>query len=477
MFGKHFEKPAFRPAINIGCMLDISTGKYELGKHGEMILNGGLGSLTGIASRPNNFKTALAVYMLAMTRRAMPGSAAMIYDTEGTLNPVARFSSLSVAFEELKELDWEQDEQFHFTDLSRYTGDEFFKIFRTALLEKEKAEKDYLRTTPFLDMNGNKKKCLYPTMGLIDSFSKFIVTAVAEMYEKNAIGASGNNTDAMTNGKAKNQLFNQMPQVCAKSGTYMILTAHVGDIIQMEMYPTDKRNLSEMKKDTVLKGVSSGFYSLPNNVFDIMTNKPLLNKDKMPIYPLDNSTAMQGDSDLRILEVKNLRGKGGITGLVFNLIVSQTEGLLPALSEFHYCKEAGWGIGGNLQNYFVELCPDVKLGRTIVRKKLNEDPKLRRAVEIQAEMLQLIQFQRWTAEQVCDPKTLYEDLKKMGYDWDVILGETRGYWVCEEDESLIEKKFLSTYDLLRMRTGDYKPYWMSDSDKAKITPLALAKAE
>lgn len=477
MFGKHFEKPAFRPAINIGCMLDISTGKYELGKHGEMILNGGLGSLTGIASRPNNFKTALAVYMLAMTRRAMPGSAAMIYDTEGTLNPVARFSSLSVAFEELKELDWEQDEQFHFTDLSRYTGDEFFKIFRTALLEKEKAEKDYLRTTPFLDMNGNKKKCLYPTMGLIDSFSKFIVTAVAEMYEKNAIGASGNNTDAMTNGKAKNQLFNQMPQVCAKSGTYMILTAHVGDIIQMEMYPTDKRNLSEMKKDTVLKGVSSGFYSLPNNVFDIMTNKPLLNKDKMPIYPLDNSTAMQGDSDLRILEVKNLRGKGGITGLVFNLIVSQTEGLLPALSEFHYCKEAGWGIGGNLQNYFVELCPDVKLGRTIVRKKLNEDPKLRRAVEIQAEMLQLIQFQRWTAEQVCDPKTLYEDLKKMGYDWDVILGETRGYWVCEEDESLIEKKFLSTYDLLRMRTGDYKPYWMSDADKAKITPLALAKAE
>lgn len=477
MFGKHFEKPAFRPAINIGCMLDISTGKYELGKHGEMILNGGLGSLTGIASRPNNFKTALAVYMLAMTRRAMPGSAAMIYDTEGTLNPVARFSSLSVAFEELKHLDWEQDEQFHFTDLSRYTGDEFFKIFRQALLEKEKAEKDYLRTTPFLDMNGNKKKCLYPTMGLIDSFSKFIVTAVAEMYEKNAIGASGNNTDAMTNGKAKNQLFNQMPQVCAKSGTYMILTAHVGDIIQMEMYPTDKRNLSEMKKDTVLKGVSSGFYSLPNNVFDIMTNKPLLNKDKMPIYPLDNSTAMQGDSDLRILEVKNLRGKGGITGLVFNLIVSQTEGLLPSLSEFHYCKEAGWGIGGNLQNYFVELCPDVKLGRTIVRKKLNDDPKLRRAVEIQAEMLQLIQFQRWTAEQVCDPKTLYEDLKKMGYDWDVILGETRGYWVCEEDEGLVDKKFLSTYDLLRMRSGDYKPYWMSDADKAKITPLALAKAE
>lgn len=476
MFANHFERPAFRPALNIGCMMDIPTGKYEQGKHGEMIMNGGLGSLTGIASRPNNFKTALGVYMLAMVRRAFPGSFSMIYDTEGTLNPVARFTSLSKAIEELKTIDWENDEQFMFTDLSRYTGDEYFKKFREALGQKEKEAKEHMRTTPFLDVNGNRKKCLYPTTGFIDSFSKFIVTAVSDMYEKNAIGASGNNTDAMTNGKAKNQLFNQLPQVCAKTGTYMILTAHVGDIIQMEMYPTDKRNLSEMKRDTVLKGVSSGFYSLPNNVWDIMANKPLLNKDKMPVYPLDNATAIQGDSDLRILDIKNLRGKGGITGLPFNLIVSQTEGLLPALSEFHFCKEAGWGIGGNNINYFVELCPDIKLGRTVVRKKLDESLALRRAVEIQSEMLQLIMFQRWTAEQVCDPKTLYEDLKTMGYDWDMILTKTRGYWICEEDEHLDEKKFLSTYDLLRMRTGDYKPYWMTDAEKAAITPLSLAKA-
>ncbi|MFO5736236.1 hypothetical protein ACLBPJ_29575, partial [Klebsiella pneumoniae] len=77
MFGKHFERPAFRPALNIGCLMDISTGKYEQGKHGEMILNGGMGSLTGIASRPNNFKTALGIYLMAMMRRAFPGAHAM----------------------------------------------------------------------------------------------------------------------------------------------------------------------------------------------------------------------------------------------------------------------------------------------------------------------------------------------------------------------------------------------------------------
>lgn len=327
-------------------------------------------------------------------------------------------------------------------------------------------------------MNGNNKKALYPTGGFIDSFSKFIVSAVSEMYAKNAIGDSKVNTDAMTNGKAKNQLFNQLPQICAKTSTYMILTAHVGDIIQIEMYPTDKRNLSHMKKDTVLKGVSGGFYSLPNNVFSIESNKPLVNKEKMPLYPIDNSTAIEGDTDLRILEVINLRGKGGITGLPFHLIVSQTEGILPSLSEFHYCRENDWGIGGNNINYFVELCPDIKLSRTTVRKKLMDNPALQRAVEIQSEMLQLIQFQRWNlGDYVVTPAELYADLKVMGYDWDIILNNTRGYWMFEEDEQFSDKKFLSTYDLLRMRKSEYKPYWMTDEEKAKIVPLELAKAK
>lgn len=485
MFANHFERPAFRPALNIGCLMDIPTGKYEQGKHGEMILNGGLGSLTGVSSRPNNFKSAICMYMLAMVRRAFPGSYSLVYDTEGTLTPTSRLATIGENYDELRDIDWINDEQFTFTDLSRYTGDEFFKIFRDALGVKEKEAKTYMRTTPFLDISGNQKKFLYPTTGFIDSFSKFQVSAVSTMYEKNAIGSSGLNMDAMANGKAKAQLFGQLPQLCAKSNTYMLLTAHIADVIEMDPYAADKRKLSGQKKGTTIAGVSNGFYSLPNNVWEILSNKPLLNKDKMPLYPLDNATAIQGDSDLRCLEIKNLRGKNGISDLPFNILVTQSEGIRPALTEFNYCKDAEWGIGGNIQNYFVELCPEVKLSRTTVHKKLDDHADLRRAVEIQSEMLQLIVFQRWTLEddkspkvdeQVCQPKVLYEDLKAMGYDWDLILNGTRGYWMCEEDEHLVEKKYLSTYDLLRMRKGLYKPYWMSDADKAKITPLALAKA-
>lgn len=473
MFNAVFERPLFRPAINVGCLMDVPTGKYELGAHGESIMNGGSSGMTGIAARPNNFKTALGVYILAMIRRACRHSHSMTYDTEGTLYPVARFSAVSRMDNYLSAIDYEHDEQFSFTDLSRYSGDEFFMLFRKALEEKPKNEKHFMKATPFLDVDGKPRKALYPTSGFIDSFSKFQISEVDAMYSKNKIGDSKNNTDAMTNGKAKNQMFNQLPQLCARTGTYLVLTAHVGDIIQMEMYPTDKRNLSHMKKDTVLKGVSGGFYSLPNNVWMIESNKPMLNKEKMPQYPLDNSTAMEGDTDLRILEMINLRGKNGMTGLPISLIVSQTEGILASLSEFHYCRENGFGLGGNDRNYFMELRPDVALSRTTVRKKLDSDERLRRATEITSEMLQLIQFHRtYDADLLCDPKTLYEDLKAIGYDWDQLL-DTRGYWVFCDDEAEHEKKFLSTMDLLRMRVGLYAPYWMEGADELKKKAAAL----
>ncbi|ARV77331.1 putative UvsX protein [Pseudomonas phage Noxifer] len=473
MFGKVIEKPLFRPSLNVGGMYDIPTGHYELGKNGESIFNGGVGPLTGIASRPNNFKTALAIFMQAMIRRAFQTSAGLIYDTEGTLSPIVRFQTISMAFAELAMINWEEDELYTFTDLSRYTGDVLMKLYRDTVYEKTKDPKKNIMTTPFLDKDGDFRQAYIPTSLLIDSFSKFQIKEVQDMYDKNKIGDSKNNTDAMTSGKAKTQLFNQMPTMVAQTGSYVIMTAHVGDIINMEMYPTDKRNLSHMKKDTVIKGVGPGFYSMPHNVWDIMSNKPLVNKEKMPVFPLDNKTAMEGDSDLKLLEVQNLRGKGGITGLAMPMIMSQTEGYLPSLTELYYCRENEFGFNGNNINYQLALAPDVNLTRTTVRAKLNESEKLRRVTEIQAEMLQLIQFHRTDSDRVfTDPATLYADLKAIGYDWDVLLN-TRGFWVFKEQEHMFPKPFLSTMDLLRMRKGLYAPYWLPEADRERLKAAAL----
>jgi len=68
----------------------------------------------------------------------------------------------------------------------------------------------------------------------------------------------------------------------------------------------------------------------------------------------------------------------------------------------------------------------------------------------------------------------------MGYNWDQILENTRGYWVPCEEEEQHPRKFLTTMDLLKMRLYDgsnaeiggvgYIPYWMSDEEKKSIKP-------
>lgn len=92
-----------------------------------------------------------------------------------------------------------------------------------------------------------------------------------------------------------------------------------------------------------------------------MSNKPLVNKEKMPQYPLDNRTAMEGDTDEAVGNPEPAWAGAGSLVCQTPIIMSQTEGYLPSLSEFHYCRENGFGIGGNDRNYFVELVPDITL--------------------------------------------------------------------------------------------------------------------
>ena len=70
------------------------------------------------------------------------------------------------------------------------------------------------------------------------------------------------------------------------------------------------------------------------------------------------------------------------------------------------------------------------------------------------------------ADYGCTPEELRDDLIKQGYDMDLIMS-TRGYWLFNNDINPIP--FLSTFDLLRMRKGEYFPFWMAE-DKKSIKP-------
>ena len=159
------------------------------------------------------------------------------------------------------------------------------------------------------------------------------------------------------------------------------------------------------------------------------------------------------------MTVKLVRNKSGASGYTFNLLISQTEGVLPSLTEFHYIKENDrFGLEGTDRNYSLALYPSVNLSRTTVREKIDTDPMLRRAIKITADLLQIKSFYKELPLEVPEPKALYEKLAQK-YDWNVLLS-TRDYWTFKNYEHPVP--FLSTMDLIEMYHDLYVPYWLKD---------------
>jgi hypothetical protein len=317
-----------------------------------------------------------------------------------------------------------------------------------------------MRTLPFA-IKGEFYRALLPSISAIDSVSQWTSSGVEEQHDKHMVGASGNNTEAMKSGAAKSQMLMQMPALMGSTGGYVLMMAHIGDEIVMDQYAPSTKKLQQMRGNQKFKNVPEKFTFLTNNCWECMAAPPLRNKStKGPEYPLKGVEDVEGDTDLVMVSVKNLRNKSGPTGMPFEIIVSQREGVLGPLTEFHLIKEmARFGLGGNDKSYYLELLPDVNLSRTTIRSKLNESAVLRRAMNITSELCQIGMYRMDIGDTpLVSAKELYEGLKAKGYDWSVLLN-TRGYWMYEEDVTPQTLPFLSTLDLLRMHSGEYHPYW------------------
>ncbi len=450
--------------INIGSLLDIPTGYYVQGKHGEHILNGGLGQLTGVVAIANAFKSTLMHYMMLSALERMLVSvetSAHTYDTEMNVHET-RLKILTQHFDILKDKDLLLDGIWSVSDKTIYYGNTWFSHLKEFLNNKKDHKKELLRETPFLDRDGKTPiSMMIPTFGEVDSLTEFRTEHAAEIENKSDLGSSERNTIFMRQGGAKSALLSELPTVTMSAMHYLLVTAHIGKDIVIPTGPIPQApvvQISGMKNGDKIKEVSSKFFFLMSNCWHITHVSQLLRKGtRFAEYPKDSADDEVIDNDLKLLSVRPLRSKSGLSGAPIEIIVSQTEGVLASLSEFHYIKSNDrFGLSGSLQHYSLDIYPDMKLSRPTVRKKIDEDPILRRALNITAEMCQLKQDRRHL-DVLCTPKELYDDLKAKGYDWDVLL-HTRGWWTLNNDK--YEVPFLSTMDLLRMRAGLYHPYWM-----------------
>jgi hypothetical protein len=451
---------------NIGALLDIPTGRYVRGMKNENIMNGGLGIFTAIMGKGNTYKTKIAHYMMlsAASKAAASGFLPYLntYDTEINID-VEHCLELSRKFEIFSNIDLVKEGAWSITDKTYHLGNEWFKLLKDFLRnEKIKNAKTYRMETPFLGKDGKPIITTFPSFGDLDSVSEFITSDIDEIQNKNEIGDSSGNTIHMRGGLAKTRLLMEIPPICNAASHYIIMTAHIGKDIPMGNGPMASipvKQLPHMKPGEVIKGVAGKFLYLSNLLWQTMSASVFNNQStKGPEYPKSREEVDEGSFDLNIVTIKLIRNKSGPSGYSFDLVVSQSEGVLASLTEFNYVKENDrFGIEGTPISYNMILYPDVKLQRTTVRSLLDSDPMLRRAVKITADLLQIKTYYKNLPFEVPDVKALYEKLKQK-YDWKVLLN-TRDYWTFNQYEHPVP--FLSTMDLIEMYYDCYKPYWLS----------------
>lgn len=472
-------RPAFEPIpsvkvmINLGATLDIPTGTYVPGLKGEMILNGGLGGITGIVGIGNNFKSTFMHFnMLAGAACIACSSDTSMgtYDTEINTH-LDRLRRLSVNFKALwkNNVDIMDGGLWNVTDKTIYSGNAWYEKLKEFLKDKKDNFKKWSRATPFQDKDtGLPLMIPPPTFTEVDSLTMFDTDQSTTMSADAELGSSDANTLFMRLGMAKTRFLMEIPAIAAAAYHYVLITAHIGKEINMNATPhgpPPQKQLQHLKNGDVIKGVSAKFFYLMANCWHCYNAAPFINQGtKASEYPRSPEDNAQFETDLMIVNIRNLRSKSGPSGITLELMVSQSEGVLPGLTEFHYIKgNDRFGLNGSMQHYALDLLPEVKLSRTTVRSKLEDDVKLRRAMNITSELCQIKQmWHHWDDGRVCTPKELYDDLKAKGYDWDILLN-TRGWWTF--DNHMQEIPFLSTYDLLRMRQGLYHPYWLEEDKK------------
>lgn len=456
--------------INIGAGFDIPTGQFITGKNGESIINGGLGGITAIVGAGNNFKSSiLHFHQLSAANRifATAETAMTTYDTEVNID-INKLENWSNEFEYIPKNAITSEMIWEITDKSQQYADEWFDKISKYCEQKEKDKSINVKFTAFV--NPYTKEVLempLPTFVEIDSLSEFEPKSTIDMVAKDI---EDSNTVYMKQGLFKTKVFSQLPVLSNSSNVYFLITAQIGEKINIAtgpaMYNQPSRKLQHLKSGESIKGVSNKFYFLSNNSWYAHTASVLKNQNtKLAEYPTGNESQ---ETDLNVVRLTMMRSKSGPSGYTLEVVVSQTEGVLPTLTEFHTIKQNGkFGIGGNDRSYFIELHPEVSLQRTNIRSKIDSDKLLSRAINITSELLQMHIFHSNLHAKglLCTPAELYNDIKDLGYDWHTLL-DTRGWWTVDNYDTRI-KPFLSTMDLLKMRKGLYFPYFLNDDKTLK----------
>jgi hypothetical protein len=246
--------------------------------------------------------------------------------------------------------------------------------------------------SPFIDTNtGKPMRAWIPTFVLIDSFSRARSNKGDDQFDKNNVDDSAMNTFYLYDGGVKSRIMNDLPTRAAKAGIYVILTAHVGDKMDLDPYSPTPKQLQFMKNNDRMKNVGSNFEFLTTAL--LQTNKATVLQDsnKHCLYPTVNST----DSEVNQVDTTLVRCKNNSAGVQIPYVLSQNQGILKDVTNFQLlrnCKNFGMTVKGNSQSFSPLLLPDVTVTRNNLRDTFDSNYRAARAIELTAQLCFIQQF-------------------------------------------------------------------------------------
>ena len=384
IFKRSTNETAFVPYINTGTLFDIATGKFKCGVNNTQILDGGISSCMGISGRAQTYKSGIAGSLVANAMLVHPEAYAFIFDSENTISGPESYSDFTP-------LDKPVHDRIAFYNSTTTNLTDFYDKIKQIADEKLANKKDYIVESPFKGVDGKPIKTWIPTFVLIDSFSRARSNKGDDQFDKNNVDDSAMNTFYLYDGGVKSRIMNDLPTRAAKAGIYVILTAHVGDKMDLDPYSPTPKQLQFMKNNDRMKNVGSNFEFLTTAL--LQTNKATVLQDsnKHCLYPTVNST----DSEVNQVDTTLVRCKNNSAGVQIPYVLSQNQGILKGVTNFQLlrnCKNFGMTVKGNNQSFSPLLLPDVTVTRNNLRDTFDSNYRAARAIELTAQLCFIQQF-------------------------------------------------------------------------------------
>lgn len=460
--------------LNFSPLFDMVNGRYYRGIDNRSFLNGGITSNNAIVGGSNTQKTGMLVFAICRFLHRFPMGVVLYNDTESTLD----LGRLADAVDKLFGIqDYFFDEILGKRFIYKTGNDEFdgtalHNFIKDAYknFQQNKDNPEMYLQTPLFDSEGKPIRMIVPIMVANDSLSDMRFNEASTKFTDGDVDEGGKKrTRDMEFGNLKRIVFEDSHHLGGIAGLRMWWVGQIADIINMDGKPLEKQSTFIRQGKKIAKCPKS-ILQLPSIGFEIIRGAPLKSEnDWMYPNPLGRDVVINADArenpDLLLYTYSMFRNKGGSSGLQCSFIGSQSDGIQEGLSMYHILKTNnyfGLSIGSKV-SHACDMMPNKKVGRTTIRNEINDDHQFYRAITVCFQMwfmqtywLKLDHQYRMT------PSELYDTLINKGYDVELLLSESVDYWHLNP---AIEKKTVTTMDLLRVATGEQEIAWALNKEK------------